>query len=282
MDPTLEEQMQDFLVSKLRESYPYMKTRTSDIIVERCKALLGKEVDAQNKSRISFLSLSAELRNRIYALVLSPEEEGEGGAPGSTAICVNGLRDECDEWDGYIYTFGEVTSWAKQPSLTRVSHRIRLESLPVYYGNNRFIVYPAGWDEGDRYVRLGPYPTAISWLKSIGKHNAALLNDIQIRFRGCNFKDWIPAKRFIGITQQHGIELSQACIKGYVADRRIAVPEAQRVWGEEHKWVQIWGEVDEGQDDYHKEDDELGVNLAAPEFVNDSWEPLKYTRTRYV
>ncbi|KAK3708997.1 hypothetical protein LTR37_011161 [Vermiconidia calcicola] len=285
MESTMEQRLQDFLLAEVRDGFPYMKTSRTHLIAKRCNKLLGNEIEAQmpemvdTKSRISFLSLSAELRNHIDALVLSPEQEGEAGVPGSTGICVDGHRqnDDCD-----ITYYGEVTDWAKQPSLTRVSHHIRLESLPVSYGNNRFIVYSDGWDvEEDDYARRVCHTKAMCWLKAIGSHNTALLKDIHVRFREYNDLDWCPAKRFIGIAQRRGIKLPPARIKGFVSGwsgyeetpvlrGRLSIDETVIVT------THVWREVDESQVVYQEKYDVVGGYEWEPKpvFLKNSWERL--------
>ena len=39
------------------------------------------------------MSLPAKLRDRIYYFALTPDEDGEGGVPGSRAICLGRHRD---------------------------------------------------------------------------------------------------------------------------------------------------------------------------------------------
>lgn len=69
-----------------------------------------------------------------------------------------------------------------QPNLTRVSRRVRSETLPIFYGTNifRFAVYYQ-----DDFAMADEY--AIAWLAGIGKANAAM-----IRVARMCATDWRP------------------------------------------------------------------------------------------
>lgn len=173
------------------------------------------------KSRIDFLSLSAELRNRIYELALTPEEEDEGGVEGSTAIYVGEGMDR-EGWEqvklfeGYHYeshyNFGWPTPWVGQPALTKVSRQIRQETLPVYYGLNYFAAAVDGDVEVDGNPMLEiineddvnpinhewlnhsyylPVNCLLSWMVCIGQENIDRLRQLQI------FTDSEPAGVFL-------------------------------------------------------------------------------------
>ena len=97
-------------------------------------------IDA-TKARCSFMSLSAELRNRIYDLALHPQL-GEGGVPDTTAIFIGRqthLPHDLSPSRTNQLDF-HPTAWARQPSLLMVSKQIRAEGLEMFYGTNHFVV----------------------------------------------------------------------------------------------------------------------------------------------
>ncbi|KAK5120899.1 hypothetical protein LTR85_005966 [Meristemomyces frigidus] len=130
-----------------------------------------------SKARVSFMSLSPELRNRIYELVVKPRKIGDGGVDGERAICV---QDACIEnYDdvGDDLDYGNLTAWRKQPAITKVSRQVRAETLPMYYGGNLLVAYlDVSLDIDDN-----PLSTARHWLERIGKANAALIKHFEIR-----------------------------------------------------------------------------------------------------
>jgi len=138
------------------------------------------------------MSLSPELRNRIYALALRPEHDGEGGIPGTRAIRIS--RPYAAGEKPY-YVHGDklyagapsngsalFTAWAQQPALTRVSKHIRRETLPVYYGANLFVILiKSQWSPPtiDRKIWLYTHG-AKNWLKAVGSSNIALIKDVEV------------------------------------------------------------------------------------------------------
>lgn len=76
------------------------------------------------------MSLSPELRNRIYDLALHPQEDGEGGVKGCRAICIS-VNKKLQSKDPES---GDVLMWTKQPALIKVCRQVRSETLPIYYG----------------------------------------------------------------------------------------------------------------------------------------------------
>ena len=139
------------------------------------------------KGRISFLTLSPELRNRIYELACCPLRDGEGGEAHSTAI-----RIEPRE------SYELSAPFATQPALTKVSRQIRQETLPIYYGTNEFNLYldetyrPAKGPDGlptrgASYVRYIKFSTVDRWVKAMGDANAKPIKHISVfspSFRG--------------------------------------------------------------------------------------------------
>ncbi|KAK5006688.1 hypothetical protein LTR39_005595, partial [Cryomyces antarcticus] len=88
-----------------------------------------------------FLKLPGELRNQIYRFALVHHR-----------------------------VISVISKWEElaQPPLTRVCRQIRNESLPVFYGGNRFRLYR---DRCPEYV-------FICWLRMIGNNNCALLRQL--------------------------------------------------------------------------------------------------------
>ena len=113
-----------------------------------------------SKTIFPFLQLSAELRNRIYELALVHPQ-------------TKYVPCRCP-WSeiGIDSTEAPVC----QPPLTRLCRQIRNESLPVYYGNNVFIV-----DVNDIHYRRGVQCTIeTGWLRAIGPHNRRSLQNVYI------------------------------------------------------------------------------------------------------
>ena len=144
-----------------------------------------------SKAKISFLSLPAELRNRIYEMVLI-KGRGEGAAAGDESIDV--------VWDGregvWSQKIGEQP-WMRQPRLTAVCRQIRDETLPIYYGQNTFELDVHAFDSTKllRKLRVGSpagsvvttffnfeaFQATISWLRVIGHRNARLIRRFEIK-----------------------------------------------------------------------------------------------------
>lgn len=124
---------------------------------------------AESKSRSGFMTLSAELRNCIYDLCLSPGDYYDGGVDcgiydeNPLGICVQ-CHSQYAGSDLEDRLWGEATVWRAQPAITQISRQVRQETLPIYYGVNEFIAY--GEDDPE---------TVVKWLKSIGKINAGLV-----------------------------------------------------------------------------------------------------------
>lgn len=87
-------------------------------------------------------------------------------SPVPRGMCVNSFSIYIpDKKTSYNYE----RSVAQQPDLTRVCRQIRAETLPMFYGNNQFVL------DGDyhdtRYRK---------WLRIIGHKNAALLRTVTL------------------------------------------------------------------------------------------------------
>lgn len=142
------------------------------------------------------MSLPPELRDRIYAFALVPERHGEGGVPGSTGISIRlSIHDPVvattrrprisSQRSPTFLSQLRYTPWAMQPAITRVNRHIRAETLPVYYGANKFYAVADGIDRfiGSRYPRFRKERklkavTLTKWLAHIGPSNVALLRTL--------------------------------------------------------------------------------------------------------
>ena len=100
------------------------------------------------KSRTSFLSLSAELRNRIYEEVLQTNNRTRTVKISSAY----GRRDHMT-----------------LPASTQVSQQVRGETLPMYY-SNKYFQFWLGKQQRMNEVE--------QWLKSIGPKQAAMVKDL--------------------------------------------------------------------------------------------------------
>lgn len=123
------------------------------------------------KSRISFMTLPPELRNRIYQLTLLPSKGDSGCVDNTTAIDLKTPN----------------STWTRQPALTKVSRQIRAESLPLYYGLNKFVVRISQTRSYRSTVKQCSFGKSLSsdcaavWLSRIGKANIDLIKDLEIR-----------------------------------------------------------------------------------------------------
>ncbi|KXS95724.1 hypothetical protein AC578_10757 [Pseudocercospora eumusae] len=84
---------------------------------------------------------------------------------------------------------------AKQPALTRVSRAIRQETLPMFYGQNRFVI----WTHKPEHVKA----TCEKFLKTIGQSNAALLRTLVVSV-GSIDEAFEPTSAY---TRRHGMGL---------------------------------------------------------------------------
>ncbi|KAK5009942.1 hypothetical protein BJ546DRAFT_1129308 [Cryomyces antarcticus] len=94
------------------------------------------------KARFSFLKLPPELRNRIYKLVL-----------------IRRWPIIADVWFMVVHP----------PALTQVCQQLRRETLPIFYGANKFI--------GDV---IGDQTSLLLWFRGIGHENCRLIRQLQI------------------------------------------------------------------------------------------------------
>ena len=119
------------------------------------------------------MSLPPELHNQIYELVLVE----------ATPLTLDGDKD------GRNYSYkGQHTAWFEQvangawlqPALTRVSHQIRMETLPIFYGQNTF--------RGRFGVGAIDYWYLPRWLFCIGHENCKLIRRIEMH--DCDYREF--------------------------------------------------------------------------------------------
>ncbi|RMZ14675.1 hypothetical protein D0862_01938 [Hortaea werneckii] len=65
-----------------------------------------------------------------------------------------------------------------QPNISRVSHRMREESLAVFYGKNKFLIDLRGWKHTEYPEDWTALTIVTRWLHAIGDENAARLRHL--------------------------------------------------------------------------------------------------------
>lgn len=208
-----------------------------------------------SKGRVGFLSLPAELRNRIYELVLITfDDENEEGGLLSTDItlrCPARVR----------------SSLGCQPSLSRTCRTIRAETLPIFYGCNEFrhSINEAPFALLVEKLSAGTGIGAISWtlrngkllgnagawLRAIGRDNAALIKSLEFKIGDfcwdfCwGFSPAGPPALHRDLTL-HAAEIS-AVLSDYLRRENIPLPACTKLlvydcrpdfegWSEEGEW----------------------------------------------
>ncbi|KAK4539323.1 hypothetical protein LTR36_000785 [Oleoguttula mirabilis] len=130
---TFGEELDAHIVARLRERYPYMRIKAVRSIAQESGTRVQERIQAEeplmqtSEDNISFMSLSAELRNRIYELVLIPQKDDEGGIDGTTDIYVGSHTtggyqcqlEQATDGDGDCYrrgfdAFAELKTWLRQ------------------------------------------------------------------------------------------------------------------------------------------------------------------------
>jgi hypothetical protein len=112
-----------------------------------------------------FLQLPAELRNRIYELILIQDEEIDAATwcrlPHSPR-CLPG---------GSIPSFRSLIIHGFEPALLSTCKQVRKEGLPIFYGQNTFFGGP-----GESTIWL-------NWLQKLSPLKRGLVKNIKLRFR---------------------------------------------------------------------------------------------------
>jgi len=144
--------------------------------------------DAKQHKTITFLDLPPELRNQVYkhALVTADPIELDSGLATSagsqnTSACCHLLRKHNPH---YLCTGCQlklrrsICTLVAEPALTRVSRVLRHETLPIYYGANRFS-FQAPHNNSDGVIwYLG---RAIKkWLLTLGKEKRSMIKEMYV------------------------------------------------------------------------------------------------------
>lgn len=108
-----------------------------------------------------FLSLPAELRNRIYEMVFHRSQS-------CNLTAANHSRG------GRAFQHHVA-----QPSLTRTCQQIRNETLPVFYGSNWFLVELRPWMHAAVHTR--------TWLKAVLPKNRQFFKQLYVNSQTVNF-----------------------------------------------------------------------------------------------
>lgn len=90
-----------------------------------------------------------------------------------------------------------------QPSLTRVSKKIRAETLPIFYGNIHVTSYHQRANNDWEEVQL-------KWIKHIGETNAGMLNRVTVEYdfwAKCSIKE--KKKEIYEIMKRLGVEVDR-------------------------------------------------------------------------
>ncbi|KJX94448.1 hypothetical protein TI39_contig4193g00002 [Zymoseptoria brevis] len=170
-------------------------------ISEAIRILRLAEHDQQTRKPVTFLDLPAELRNRIYDMsgclgVMCTQKKKFGFQHTMHADIVSRHNWRCDHDSGMSLipipsgmhreshsismpdpfdprrertSYSYSRSIAQQPDLTRVCRQVRDDTLPMFYGNNHFVL-------------LGDYHASRlrKWLDIIGPSNVALLRTVTL------------------------------------------------------------------------------------------------------
>ncbi|KAK4498282.1 hypothetical protein PRZ48_010940 [Zasmidium cellare] len=213
------------LTDTLREQFPFMRTSLLEETVEATLTTLRQKVDEAkpqieaSKSRSSFYSLPAELRNHIYDLAFMPNEEGyfranfnESAYPTERKGCYRATDPAA------FCVFGTETT-PKYPSLLLVSHQVRAEALPIFLSHLTVIVaadsvnwWPGTQDKGASKAQ--------AWLRTLGPKHVKLVKKVVLKayahvFRTTDKEVW----RIFGID---GLGLRTDAVE--------MVPEASHTW----------------------------------------------------
>lgn len=179
-----------------------------------------------SQANANLLSLPPEIRNRICALVVTPQDDSHcTRGPNGTRVIE--LADYYSPSESDSNTM-ELTNyhagneeWAIQPPLTRVCKQLREETLAMYYANTFLVVV---WDHGYHYRDFGGKKylnlnaSAIEqWLTSIGAKNRALIKSF-IVLHGARNRTRISADRFAGVLKDAGFALDHCVFRSYRKD----------------------------------------------------------------
>ena len=131
----------------------------------------------------SFMDLSPEIRNIIYYytenLVLSSRSIVRLRAHSRTYYSHYSYEEATAKtvifW-GIPAVRASPRSSPRQPEITRVSRKLRAETLPIFYGANRF-VFRLHWHEDDYSEEVCQVAWIVRWFAKIEAH-VGLLRDL--------------------------------------------------------------------------------------------------------
>lgn len=163
-------------------------------------------------SRANLLTMPAELRNRIYELVLSADK-GIECPDGTHMIEIASPSDE-DSWtdEGWQPAYFSTKGWCTQPPLTRVSRQVRAETLPVYLGVNIFVIYV----EGNCHLNVGD---SEHWFRSMPKMHHHFIKNLQVRFGVNSSTVGLPGKRMARVLHHLKIGVAEEAVSTWVAPK---------------------------------------------------------------
>ena len=144
------------------------------------------------------LMLPAELRNRIYEMVLLRPEV-------INLVYLDPRRLKHLEHE------------VAQPSLTRTCHQIREETLPIFYGQNVFLTYAVttNWSGASGAIPRG----SKSWVNAIGRENRRALKHLYID----STED--PDIKGFGKVQDEGIDMEMMKIEGIMLEMFLKISD---------------------------------------------------------
>ena len=127
------------------------------------------------KARLGFLKLSAELRNKIYELVLIAEEP----------IRIDRMN---------------MLQFGRGPALFEVSKQVRIEALSIFYGGNEFCFSMNKHIDQTRFQSTSE-PKA--WIRRLGPEKAGLIKSLTLNVVGLRWSKSMSPKE----AAEHLIEL---------------------------------------------------------------------------
>ena len=165
----------------------------------------------------TFLDLPPEIRNRIYffieSLVVPQPKPGSG----------------LEELDGGINVYqGKIFAWysptetgidyppvhfPRQPNITKICRQMREETLPIFYGVNRFVVMDLYEYQSDG---LQPTFPTILWeaLNNVKSH-ISLMKHVEIQ---CRMSSAQMAHEIIAALTDHGFDFKVGVLKERVSE----------------------------------------------------------------
>ena len=149
------------------------------------------------------MSLSSELRNRIYDVVFQPEYEEVMGIEHIKAVQIERSTISTGPDGGSIIDYDPR---AVQPAITRLSRQIRAETLPIFYGTTKFAVNSTTLCFGTHTAEL-PWEflleRARQWLNSLGETNRKLVKDLEVRHELAFKPPGPPGSNFLADFEKH-------------------------------------------------------------------------------